>query len=386
LTDRPGDPVDDGLTGEAPEGGLSGAAVDAAGAPLAADAPPAAAGLVAASDAGGPAADADADADPPPSPAKGPGLFSLEGRAVPGLYLVGWLCSLIGGGAVFVSIGASGSGNGAGRWLFLGGIVFLSLGFMAATGSQAVERSRREDLAYRGPSPVLAFLTVIAITLLLFVVVLGPLSALGMDASSPAATTLSLVLTALVYLFVIRAFVVGQGALSWHDMGLGQPAGAAVRELLVGMVFAVPVLVVTLAVGLVLSVWLTPPPSPLPPSGDTAGLLLNLLSAAIIAPLGEELFFRGFTTTAWQRVFGARSAIVRGAVFFALAHVATLFDASFGEGAQRAVYSFVALLPVGIALGWLFLARRSLWAPIGLHSAFNALQVLLAFAAASALR
>jgi membrane protease YdiL (CAAX protease family) len=364
LTDRPADPADEGLTGEAPEGDPSTAAVDAA----AADA----SSQVAETAAGEPRAPA-------------PGLFSLEGRAVPGLYLVGWLFSLIGGGALFVSIGASGSGNGAGRWLFLGGIVFLSLGFMAATGSQAVERSRREDLAYRGPSPVLAFLTVIAITLLLFIVVLGPLSALGMDASSPAATTLSLVLTALVYLFVIRAFVVGQGALSWRDMGLGQSAGAAVRELLVGMVFAVPVLVVTLAVGLVLSSWLTPAPSPLPPSGDPAGLLLNLLSAAVIAPLGEELFFRGFTTTAWQRTYGARSAIVRGAVFFALAHVATLFDASFGVGAQRAVFSFVALLPVGIALGWLFLARRSLWAPIGLHSAFNALQVLLAFAAASAL-
>ena len=109
-----------------------------------------------------------------------------------------------------------------------------------------------------------------------------------------------------------------------------------------------------------------------------AGLLFNLMSAALIAPLGEELFFRGFTTTAWARTYGARSAIVRGAVFFALAHVATMFDASFGEGAQRAVYSFVALLPVSLALGWLFLARRSLWAPIGLHATFNALQVVLA--------
>ncbi len=75
---------------------------------------------------------------------------------------------------------------------------------------------------------------------------------------------------------------------------------------------------------------------------------------------------------------------MRGAVFFALAHVVTLFDASFAVGAQRALFSFVALLPVGIVLGWLFLARRSLYAPIGLHATFNAIQVIVLLGAAGA--
>ena len=70
-----------------------------------------------------------------------------------------------------------------------------------------------------------------------------------------------------------------------------------------------------------------------------------------------------------------RPAIVRGAVFFGIAHVLTLFDASFAIGAQRALFSFLSLMPVGIALGWVFLARRSLYASIGLHAAFNAIQV-----------
>ena len=70
---------------------------------------------------------------------------------------------------------------------------------------------------------------------------------------------------------------------------------------------------------------------------------------------------------------------MRGALFFALAHVVTLFDASTSRaGAQRALFSFVALLPVAVTLGWLFLARRSLYAAIGLHAAFNAIQVLAA--------
>jgi membrane protease YdiL (CAAX protease family) len=329
--------------------------------------------------------DAPASGGQPP-PSNAPGLFSLEGRAVPALYLVGWLASLVGAASIFVSFGAAGSGTAAAPWLFLLGLVFLSLGFLSATGSQAVERARRTDLAYRGPSPVLAFALVVVVTMLATLVVLAPLSALGLDASSPVATTISLAITAVVYLLVVRAFVVAQGALSWRDMGIGQPAGAAARELVMGMLLAAPVLVVTLAVGLLLSLWLAPPPSPLPPAGDPAGLALNLLAAAVLAPLGEELFFRGFTTTAWARAVGPRRAILQGAVFFAVAHVVTLFDVSFGEGVQRALYSFLALLPVAIALGWVFLARRSLWASIGLHSAFNGLQVILAFAAAGALR
>jgi membrane protease YdiL (CAAX protease family) len=325
-------------------------------------------------------------ASDPAAPASSPGIFSLEGRRVPGLYVVAWLLTLIGGGAVFVSIGAAGSGSEAARWLFLLGLIGLSLGFLAGTGSQAVERAHRPDLAYRGPSPVLAFLTVVVITLLATVVVLGPLSALGLDASSPVATTLSLAITALAYVLVIRSLVVAQGALTWRDMGLGQAAGPALRELAVGMLLAVPVLVMTIALSLVLSVFLAPPPSPLPPAVDAVGLLLNLLAAAVLAPLGEELFFRGFTTTAWVRVYGVRPAIARGAVFFAVAHVVTLLDASFAEGLQRAIFSFVALLPVAFTLGWVYVARRSLWAPIGLHAAFNGMQVLLAYLAASALQ
>ena len=45
----------------------------------------------------------------------------------------------------------------------------------------------------------------------------------------------------------------------------------------------------------------TTPESPLPPTGTTEGLLLNLLTAAVLAPIGEEVFYRGFALTAWLR-------------------------------------------------------------------------------------
>lgn len=307
--------------------------------------------------------------------------FSLDGRSVPGLYLVGWLATVMGMAVLLVSFMAADSS--AAPWLFLAGLLVLTVGAFAATGSQAVENARRTDLAYRGPSPVLVFLVVFPVTLLGILVVLAPLSALGLDTRSPAATTISLAVTMLAYIGVVRLLVVGPGALAWSDMGLAIPAGAAVRDLLVGAVFAVPVLVVTILLSGLLSRFLQPSASPLPPAGDALGLLLNLLSAAVLAPIGEELFFRGFATTAWARAIGAGPAIVRGAIFFALVHVLTQLDSSFGEGVQRALFSFVALLPVSLALGWLFLRRGSLYAAIGLHAAFNGLQLIVLFAAAS---
>ena len=309
------------------------------------------------------------------------GVFSLEGRAVPAVYVIGWIGTLLGGGILFVSFAATSSV--AASWLFLAGLIFLAIGVVFATGSQAIERGRRLDLAYRGPSPVLAFLVVVVLTLLVLIVILAPLSALGLDATSPLATTLNLAITTALYIGVIRLLVVGPGSLSWGEMGVVRPSMGAFRDLAAGALFAIPVLVVTLALGAILARFLEPSPSPLPGAADPAGIIANLLSAAILAPIGEELFFRGFATTAWARAAGPAAAIVRGAAFFALAHVVTLVDASFGTGAQRALFSFLALMPVGLALGWLYLGRRSLYAAIGLHAAFNAIQVLLLAAGTS---
>lgn len=309
-------------------------------------------------------------------------MFSLEGRAAPALYLIGWVGSVMGLAVLLVSFLAA--GNSASPWIFLAGLLVLVLGLIAAAGSQAVERARRQDLAYRGPSPVILLVVVIALTLVAIVVVLLPLSALGLDTGSPTASALSFLVATLVYVGVLRLLVVGPGALSWGDMGLRVPAAKAVRDVIAGAALALPVLGLTLILGALLSQVLEPTPIPLPAATDTLGRVMNLVSAAILAPLGEELFFRGFATTAWARAFGRGQAIVRGGLFFALAHLVTVSDASFAEGAQRALFSFVALLPVALVLGWLFLARRSLYASIGLHASFNALQLIALYLAAAA--
>ena len=305
-------------------------------------------------------------------------LFGLSGRTLPGIYLVAWVASLMGAGLVAISI--MGAASPYARWVFLGGLVTLAVGLLAAAGSQAAERSRRASSPFKGPSPVLAFAAVVVLALLALLAVVAPLSALGLDPSGPLATTISLAVTTAVFLLVVRMLVVGTGALTWAEIGFARPLGGALGDIATGAVLAVPVLIVSLLLTSLLAGLLAPPPSALPSAATVPELLLNLMSACILAPLGEETFFRGYTTTAWARAVGARSAIVRGAVFFSFAHITTLLSSSFSVGGPAALTQFVGLLPAGIALGWVFLARRSIFASMGLHAAFNGLQLLLLFA------
>jgi membrane protease YdiL (CAAX protease family) len=92
--------------------------------------------------------------------------------------------------------------------------------------------------------------------------------------------------------------------------------------------------------------------------------------------------FRGFSTTAWVRGMGQRAGLIRGALFFALVHVLTITGSTAGEAVGLAIAAFASRIPVALVLGWLFVRRRSIWAPIGLHAAFNAILLLLAESAA----
>jgi membrane protease YdiL (CAAX protease family) len=51
--------------------------------------------------------------------------------------------------------------------------------------------------------------------------------------------------------------------------------------------------------------------------------------------------------------------------------------ADFRTALLAAVIAFAIRLPVGLVLGWIFLARRTLVAPVALHATYNAIPVLL---------
>jgi membrane protease YdiL (CAAX protease family) len=330
-----------------------------------------------------PPPDEDAAATVPVDPSEArPGLrtFTVEGRSAPGLFVAGWLAFIMGAALLFVAF-LAGVGQATALLLAIVGLALLSLGLVAGAGSQAIERRARAtaEAGYSGPSPFLLFAASVPVSILAVTIVAAPLVSLGLDTQGPAATLVSVTIQALVYIGLIRLLVVGTGALGWRDMGIGgRPAVDLAADAAWGIVLAVPVIVLTTIVGLILSPLLPLPDSPLPPSVGGGGLAFNFVAAAIMAPIGEETFFRGFATTAWTRSVSIRAGILRAAIFFAAVHVLTVGGTDFADAAGRALFAFTTRLPVAIVLGVLFVRRGSLVAPIALHATFNGLLVLIA--------
>jgi membrane protease YdiL (CAAX protease family) len=305
-----------------------------------------------------------------------PSIFSLEGKPAPGLYFVAWILSLVGAGLIFVGLMA---GNPAtSPPLVLSGLVALGAGLSTAAGYQILARSRRPPSAYRGPSPLILFGIVVAVTS----VVVGPLALLRIvNLATTTGALAALIVTALAYLATVTTFVLRSGALSWRDMGWPGPdwrPGKALEDAAAAIALMAPAFIAVNLMGGVLASGLgVRLESPLPMPRTSAEVIALVLAAVVVAPIGEEVFFRGFALTAWQRDLGVRAALVRSSVFFAVVHLANLTATTAREGFLLAFVAFVVYLPVAFLLGWLF-QRRGIVASIAGHAAANGTGLLLA--------
>jgi len=325
----------------------------------------------------------DADVEGLPPARLGTSTFTIEGRSAPGLFVVGWLATLVGLGCIVIAI-LSG-GTDAARILLLVGLIPLSIGLIAGAGSQGIERRARGGLPYVGPSPFLVLAASIPVSILAVLAVSLPLSLVGVPLDGPFGALLSVGIQAVVYIGLVRLLVVDTRALDWAAMGVTRPDGRALGEILGGAFWALPVVFLT---GILASILfqLVPvqPVSPLPPTGTAVGIVVSLVAGVLVAPFGEEILFRGFATTAWVRGRGMIAGVVLGAVVFAFAHIVTVSGGSAGDAFQQAFVAFAARLPIALALGWLFVRRRTIWASFGLHAGFNAILLVVAEVASSA--
>ncbi len=112
---------------------------------------------------------------------------------------------------------------------------------------------------------------------------------------------------------------------------------------------------------------------------DTLSRLLTLVTVAVIAPLGEEIFFRGFATNAWGRSLSRNSTILRASLFFAFIHVMNTISTDASVSWRAAIFNFGARVPVAFALSWLYMRRRSIIASGTLHAGYNGVITLLSF-------
>ena len=266
------------------------------------------------------------------------------------------------------------AGPPLGALLSVGALLALALGLSLAAGYQVLARRERAPEAYRGPSPVLVFAALLAGML----VVLGLLAQVGLVNLSPLGIVVGLGVQVGGYLGAVWLFAIRSGALSWADLDLGRRLRASrlLGDVLVGAAIMLPA---TFGIGLLTRVVFelldVPPPQVVPVPEEPLLIALVGVMAILIVPVGEEVFFRGFALTAWLRDLGARSAIVRSALFFAVFHIINTQASAFDIGARQALGVVLVILPVGAIFGVLFV-RRGLAAAIAAHATYNALGYL----------
>jgi hypothetical protein len=110
----------------------------------------------------------------------------------------------------------------------------------------------------------------------------------------------------------------------------------------------------------------------MPPEAGTAEVAIErvdpwliVLAIVVLAPIAEEIFFRGIVFNAWRREGGAVYAYVGSAALFAIIHL-----------------SLVSLLPIfflGLVLAWVYeRSGYNILAPMALHATVNGISVALA--------
>ena len=90
---------------------------------------------------------------------------------------------------------------------------------------------------------------------------------------------------------------------------------------------------------------------------------IGILSIVVLAPVFEEMLFRGIILRGFLKNYSATKSIIITAVLFGVLHL-------------NPVQSIIAAL-LGLALGWIFVKTGSLWVCILFHALNNGLAILL---------
>ena len=96
-----------------------------------------------------------------------------------------------------------------------------------------------------------------------------------------------------------------------------------------------------------------------------AGRAAALISAALVGPLAEEVLFRGLLLRLIERMRGPGTGLVLSAVIFGLIHLQP--------------WLVFGLVGIGLVLGFVYLATRSLWACWVTHAVHNTIMLLILF-------
>ena len=221
---------------------------------------------------------------------------------------------------------------------------------------------------YRGPGVVV----LLALVLLIATVLVAPFGAdadilIGGDGEmSLAGAIVLLVSTPIALLLVSWLFVGRPNALAALPAFPGRDAQ---RALMIGLGWGVVAWVgstILLAAG----AWILEQigEAPQPEAAERAIAMLDpwltVIAIVILAPIAEEVFFRGVVFNAWLREGGRRYAYIGSAALFAVIHLSPV--------------SLVPIFALGLALAWVYERTGSLLAPMAMHATVNGISVALA--------
>jgi hypothetical protein len=221
--------------------------------------------------------------------------------------------------------------------------------------------------------------------LLILIVVLGSMRLLaGLVVNLAAAAQdekvgLPLILVVMLFqtvaiLAAIQIVVLRKYGLRWADLGLRPSSpkwhrrGLALALLLMPMVVVINGILIPQVAG---EDFHNPQLYAVAPDGFSWPALLSMLvMAGFVAPLGEELVFRGLLFPWLRGHLGVVGAAVVSGLVFGLLHGALIL--------------IPALAAIGTALALFYHRCGSLWPVILAHGAFNSIMVILLYAALAA--
>ncbi|HEU5324317.1 MAG TPA: type II CAAX endopeptidase family protein [Candidatus Limnocylindria bacterium] len=252
-------------------------------------------------------------------------------------------------------------------WLALAGAVAFVAGLVYAATRQLRVRRYLPPERYRGPA-VLLLLALVVVVATIFQIPFGNdiLALTGEGGElTPLGAAVVLLSTPVALLLVSWWFVLRPRALaglpSWmgpdpvRALGIGVLAGIGMWVL--GNLVGAAVIALLQALGIGVDTQLAER------AVETLDPWLVVLVVIFLAPVAEELFFRGVVFNAWLREGGVRWAFIGSTLLFALIHLS--------------IAAFVPILLLGFALAWIYRRTQSLLAPIALHATFNGISVVL---------
>jgi membrane protease YdiL (CAAX protease family) len=249
--------------------------------------------------------------------------------------------------------------------LLLGGLAVVT-GLVMNAVRAVIVREALPPGRYRGPSLIILTVLAALIANAASLAVAADLLALDSgDAPSVAGSLLLLTVTHLGLLAAAALFVALPRALAGARF---LPEHGLLRSIGLGFVLAIPAWVGAQQGGAIIVrllglLGMEPETGVIEAALEQANPVVLVVALVVVAPIVEEIFFRGIVYNAWQREYGERRALYGSAVLFGTIHAS--------------VFAFLPIVGLGIVLALVYRATRSLPASIALHATFNAITVAI---------